>query len=313
MANAYKTLAELVKINDQNLADIDVSDLLESAPLLKAMASVEASNGTLHKYLKETTTSGAGFRDVNDGIENTASVDTLVTVTLEILGASFSVDRALARAYYKGADAFVSREAQRKIKKAFATAEAQIIYGTGSNSAGFAGLIDNGSFDDLDDTMVVDAGGTTADTASSCFLMRSAEDGAAVVMGEDGNIEIGETTTIEKAGSTGFYPALYTPIDGWAGLQVGGAYDIVRIANLTEDSGKGLTDALLYEAISMFKADLQPNIIAMNRRSLEQLRASRTATNATGAPAPIPTEVEGIKIVVSDQISSTEALEVDAA
>jgi len=38
------------------------------------------------------------------------------------------------------------------------------------------------------------------------------------------------------------------------------------------------------------------------------LRNSRTATNATGTGAPFPTEVEGIPIVVSDAVTSTEAI-----
>jgi len=43
---------------------------------------------------------------------------------------------------------------------------------------------------------------------------------------------------------------------------------------------------------------------------LKQLRDSRTATNVTGAPAPRPTEVEGIPIIVTDAIVNTEAVEV---
>jgi hypothetical protein len=46
----------------------------------------------------------------------------------------------------------------------------------------------------------------------------------------------------------------------------------------------------------------------MTKRSQEQLRASRTATNATGAPAPIPTDAFGIPIGVTDGILNTEAL-----
>ena len=65
-----------------------------------------------------------------------------------------------------------------------------------------------------------------------------------------------------------------------------------------------------YRVIPLFPAARQPNMIAMNRASLKMLRASRTAVNVTGAPAPRPTEVEGIPIVVTDSIVSTEAVEV---
>jgi hypothetical protein len=51
-------------------------------------------------------------------------------------------------------------------------------------------------------------------------------------------------------------------------------------------------------------------VIVMNRNALRLLRQSRSAYSPTGAPPPIPAEVFGIPIVVTDQIVSTEAVEV---
>jgi hypothetical protein len=87
-------------------------------------------------------------------------------------------------------------------------------------------------------------------------------------------------------------------------LQLGSKYSAGRIANVEA----ALTDDLIYEALSQFPASLQPTMICMNRSSLKLLRKSRTATNVTGAPAPRPTEVEGIPIFVTDQIVQTEAV-----
>ena len=81
-----------------------------------------------------------------------------------------------------------------------------------------------------------------------------------------------------------------------------------RIKKLTADSGKGLTDALIYSALAKFPTGVRPDVMFCSRRSLHQLRNSRTATNQTGAPAPIPTEVEGIPIVPTDSLSDIEAL-----
>jgi hypothetical protein len=50
----------------------------------------------------------------------------------------------------------------------------------------------------------------------------------------------------------------------------------------------------------------------MSYRSLRQLRDSRTATNAVGAPAPTPTDVDGIPIYPTLGITDTEALLTDA-
>ena len=130
-----------------------------------------------------------------------------------------------------------------------------------------------------------------------------------LLWGQDGEISIGDRQIVERAGSsTGRFPAFYHPIVSWCGLKIGSTYSVARVANLTEDSGKGLTDDLIYDALSKFPASRQPNVIVMNRRSLEQLRSSRTATNATGAPAARPADVDGYPIIVTDAIGNTETL-----
>lgn len=308
MADSFSTLADLVKINDANLAEIDVTDLMDQSPLVGAMAAVIASNGTDHKYVKETTAPTVGFRSANDGRENSKSADTLVTLNLKILDASFAVDAALAHEYRAGVDAYIEREARRHLKAAIFSAEQQILQGTAAAAAGFSGLPNSGDMDAVADAQVIDAGGTTADTGSSVYLIRSADDGVALVTGNDGLIQIGESVSQRLTGSSGSYPAYFTPITGWLSLQLGSKFDSVRIANLTADSGKGLTDALLAEAVSKFPAGMPPTHIICSRRSLNQLRDSRTATNATGAEAPFPESAFGAAVVVSDGLTDTEAL-----
>ena len=102
--------------------------------------------------------------------------------------------------------------------------------------------------------------------------------------------------------------ALCRDIGGHLGIQVGSKYAVARIANLTADSGKGLTDSLLADALSLFPSSDQPTHIVMNRRSLTQLRKSRTTYSPIGEPAPRPSEYEGIPIVTTDAITNTETL-----
>src|SRR6185295_9665360 len=101
MSDVNPTLADLVKVNDANLANIEVSDLLQDAPFLAALYAQTASNGTDHKYLKETGAPTVGFRAVNTGRENSSDADTLVTISCSILAASNFVDKALADSYTK--------------------------------------------------------------------------------------------------------------------------------------------------------------------------------------------------------------------
>lgn len=314
MANDILTVADCIA-DAHDIADIEVSDLLNRSPFLRMLPVTDSSNGEVHKYTKETGAPVVGFRAENTGREYDHSVDTLVTVNLKILDYSWLVDKAVADRWRKGGHrALIAREGRRHMRAAFYKAESQFLNGTvtanGGDSAGFAGFANAAGLDAIADEMVVNAGGTTADTAASCYMVRLGEDAVSAVMIQDSPMELGETTVVQHdpAGDQNYHPAYYTPASTWLSIQIGGARDICRIANLTEDSGKGLTDDLIFDGFSKFAAGSVPSVIVTNRRGLKQLRQSRTATNATGAPAPIPTEVAGVPILVTDALSNTEAL-----
>jgi len=307
MADTLLTLTDLLRINDRCTVDLGITDLLDDAPVLAALAADIASNGTQHSYLKEIGAPVVGFRQVNEGRAHDASEDTRVTIALKILDATFHVDQAAALSYTRGGPmALVQREAKRHLKAAFFLAEQQIINGTGNAADGFTGLADATYLDTIDDIMVIGAGGAT--DLTSVWLIRTNNEGrdCQVITGESGQIEIGETfEDMVEDGDGDFFPVFATAITGWLGLQIGSARSVGRICNI-DNTTHTLTDDLIYRALENFPASRQPTFIAMNRRSLRQLRESRTATNATGAPAPRPTEVDGFPIVVTDAIANDE-------
>lgn len=307
MAMNPAPLSELLKINDQNVADIDgISDLLQDAPLLQTLVSDFSSNGTQHKYLKETSAPVVGFRAINDGREHGHSNDTKVTVDLALLDCSFHVDSAFADEYRYGKEAWIARESQRALQAGFFKAEQQLINGTGADANGFTGLADASTIDSLSDEMVVDGGGSTA--LSSVYLVRSVDalTDVTLITGNDGNISVGASYDQMMAGSSsGMFNAYVTPVQAYLGLQVGSIYSIGRIANL-DASANGLTDDKISDALSKFPAARPATHLVMNRRSLQQLQASRTATNPTGAPAPFPESAFGVPIVVTDAVGNSE-------
>ena len=310
MANDYFTISEFVA-DALDVARTNTSDLLIDSPVVARMPRLApADGGTTHKYNKYTGQPVVGFRSENDGRENDNSEDTVVSVSLKICDFSFAVDVAVADAWRDGgAEALIAREGARHLQAALFKLEKQLFYGTGTggDSAGFSGFMNSTYLNDLSDAMVIDAGGTTAATASSVYGIRLGTDDVAMVT--KNTIDIGATTVQRLAGATGFYPAYWTPASVWVGLQMGGAYSVGRIANLTADTGKGLTDDLISEMLGEFPSGRGPNILVMNRRSLRQLQQSRTATNPTGAPAPFPDSAFGIPIIVTDALLSTEVLE----
>lgn len=308
MADDYLDLTDLATINNANLSGIQVSSLFDDAPVMKILPAVVATNGHLHTYLDLTQNPVVDFRAINEGRDHDSSIDTLRTVTCTILDASFTVDVAATHIWRGGTEELLAREAMRHMREAMFIAEKQWFNGTTDGSAtGFNGMANKHSA--LSQAYTDGAGGSTALT--SVYICRCSPDECSVVIGNNGMIDVGEAVMQRAEGTSqagGWFPAWFVPISAWFGCQTGAiATSSYRLANLAA-STHTLTDALIYTGLSTFPAARPPNYIFMNRRSLSQLRAARTATNATGAPAPYPTEVEGIPIVVTDGILNTETI-----
>jgi len=261
--------------------------------------------------------STGSFRDANAGtagIKNTYENREFETFICE---PRWIADKAVADRSEDGAQAYLFQEAQGVMEGEMQAICRQFYYGNTStvgvgNTKGFPGLVD--VYDSTN--MVVDAGGTTADTGSSVWFVKFGPQNVQWLWGENGAmtpsdvriadiIDPADTATPPTKYFTGYVQTmLYYP-----GLQCSSIRSMVRIKKLTADSGKTLTDILLYRALAKFEVGIVPDICLMNRRSLQQLRESRTATNATGAPAPNPTEVcGGIPIALTDSILNTESL-----
>lgn len=308
MAYADNTLNGLIQLNDKNLADIEVSNLLQDAPLMNSIFAKVASNGTQHKYIRDTVAAGAGFRAIGAGIANAAPQTELVTETLKLLDASFNRDIAIAKGFGKGPDAYMALEAMKSLRAAFFSLEKQVIYGTSNDAAGFSGLAD--TLDKLTDNMVVNAGGTSGGTVkTSVYAIRSGDEDLAIVAGNDGNIQLGDVfESVVLDGSNNPYHVLAMTVAAYYTLQMGSAYSAGRIANITNESGKSLTDGMISDLLAKFPSGKPATHIVMNRSARAMLQKSRTATNATGAPAPFPTEAFGVPIITTDAISSAESL-----
>lgn len=305
---ADKTLADLVILNDARNAPRNISDILNDARAL-AVIPADTVSDTVHYFTKHITDPTVGFRAIGDGRVGSKSVDEAVTVTLQVLDASFKVDKALADAFKGGPEAYIAKEANRHLKAAMFKAEKQLWYGAVNDAGGCHGLLDEPELNQTDGTMVVDATGTLASLASSLWAVRAGLDDVAVIVGRGGNLAIGDTVVQEVSGNTGTYPVYYTPIHAWLAYQVGSNYSAGRICNLTTENNKGLTDDRIAELLAKFPASRLPTHMFCSRRSLRQLQQSRTATNATGAPAPFPSEAFGIPLIATDSVIDTEAIE----
>lgn len=250
-------------------------------------------------------TSGS-FRAANKGV--TPHVHTYENRKFEtvILNPRFECDKAVAHSSEDGPEAYIAEENQATLEGEFQAICRQLYYGTstGGNSLGFPGLLGA-----VDSSMVVDATGTTASTGSSVWALRTGPLEVSWVWGENGKMEM-EPVRIESLedDAGGKFDGYVSSLLAFPGVAVRSKWSCARIKNLTADSGKGLTDALLSQVRAKFPAGMKPDLFLCTPRSLAQLQSSRTATSATGAPAPVPTDHMGIPIFETDAILNTEAI-----
>lgn len=309
---ASQTLLDIAKLNGNDMLTGLIEDNLNVAPEF-AVVPARTIRGTSYRTVIRTGLPTVGFRDANGS--TTASKSSFENRMVEafILSSLITVDKAVAQAYEDGPEAWQALEASGVMKAAMQKLGTVFYYGRNSthgDTKGFPGLL--GTYDSTNN--VVDAGGTTATTGSSVWLVKFGPQDVQWVVGNNGSIDLSDFRTETISG----VPSYVADLTSWIGAQTTNENSIVRIKKLTADSGKGLTDSLIAEAISKFPAGVMPDAIFMNRRSMLQLQRSRTVViNANGnskggnnvenIPA-IPSEAFGIPIHVTDQISSVEAL-----
>lgn len=305
MSDTLTSLADMVKLNDLSVQDAGASDIFNDAPLLRELMAIPSTHGTNHEYLRESDAPVVGFRAANAGREWDADADTLVTVALKILDASFGIDRALADGHVKGPAALMSRKAQRALRAALSAGEKQFLYGTGNDADGFVGMAQ--VLNDTADAQVVDATGSTACTSVWAIRTTSDEANVNVVVGNDGEISIKEYYPCDLLDGSGkHYPGYHQPIFGWMGLTIGNGKSVARLCNLGTDTGKGLTDDLLAQLYAKSKEGAPFTHFVMNLRSLMQLQRSRTTYSPTGSEAPLPSNWNNIPIIVTPSIGVAE-------
>ena len=319
MANSYTTLLDIAKANGSDATTGLIDETINAHPEIK-VGSARTIKGQSYKTLVRTSLPTTSFRNANQGSATVKSTYENRLVETFILNPRWVCDKAIADRYEDGPEAYIGMEANALIAGSMVRLASQFYYGqsslaavTGANglalgdSAGFPGLM--AAYDSTN--MVVNAGGTSAGTGSSVWAVKFGPDMVQCVYGENGTLDISPLWTFpytDPNDSTKQFTAYIQELLAYPGLQIGNLRTIGRIYNLTADAGCTLTDAKLFSLLALFPVGYRPDAVFMSRRSLNQLRQSRTAVNVTGAPAPIPTEVEGIPIFPTDAISNVETL-----
>ena len=312
-------MASLLEIAKANGVEQVINEASRVHPELIVLPSFPLVGLSVRSVVYTGTSNVTGsFREANEGTADISETSENRDFQCRTAEPRIEEDRGVADRYELGATKWMEAKAARVLNLELLAWCKQMYYGSGNNAKGFPGLIQS---HDLTNK-VVDAGGTTATTGSSVWLVRAApagdlaDDGVRWRFGQGGKMTFDPVQllpAIDPADSTKKFYKYHTAFTAYPGFQVQSLLTVVRIKKLTADTGKGLTDGLLNLALELFSEGNGPNHIFMSLRSNRQLQSSRTATSPTGAPAPWPNQILGvdgqmIPIHVTGAISNTEAL-----
>lgn len=315
---AKLNLLDVAKLNSDDRMIGLIEENLTFAPEISFFPA-EQIEGTEYRTIKRTGFPTVAFRSVNQGVVPSKSSFEEQLHQCYVLSGRIECDVAAQAALKGGMARYEMIEASGVVRASMIKLGSQIWYGTTSDAKGFPGLKAITPKDATICPAVYDATGTTATTASSVYGVKFSTQDVNIITGNNATFNLGafRDESIIDAGGTNKLPGRVADLMAWVGLQVGNINCVGRICNLTADSGKGLTDAVLSQWLEKFPVGYMPDEIWMSRRSRGQLQRSCTVTlfgQGAGRPsqpniAPIPTEYDGIPIRVTDSILNTDAIE----
>lgn len=303
-----------------------IEEIMDVAPEVDALFARNIGEATEYDTAVRIGLPTVGWRSLNQGIPATKSKIDKRSVKTHIMAGRVEIDKQA----YKAAKKIGETDLDVEAVEASGVAQAaklhlgsQLVYGTGLDK-GFVGL-KNLVVAGAEGAITVDAEGTTANTATSIYAVKTGLKDVALVLG--GGVagldldEFRDETLYDENGLP--YPGRVADLQGWIGLQVPHANCVGRIYNLTAENGKGANDDILSELFSKFPTGSKPDFYLMSRRSARQLQKSRAvvinvgggnkASGSVASTAPMPTETaDGIPIIVTDSIKDTDAIEVVA-
>lgn len=328
---AQGTLLDIAKLNGNDAVVGLIEENLTYAPELSVVPSRQI-RGTSYRTVSRDTYPGVSFRAANAGVTYTKSTFLNRLFETYVFSGNVRADVAVMSAYEEGPEAYKAIEASGVMKQAMIEIGQQFFYGVSTDAKGFPGLeafhtafsteLTNRSVDNI----VVDATGTTSNTGSSVYGVKFGEQGVQFVLGNGAGLTLSDWfRQMVNDGTAGQdYLAECASLNAWIGLQAANPYCVGRIKKLTAESGKGLTDALGQELLSKYPVGYAPDAWFMTRRSRFQLQKSRNVALSSGTPnrtnsgavgsggveivAPIPTEMAGIPIIVTDSLTNTESV-----
>ena len=305
------TLLDLLKLNGADQVNGLIEEVRTVAPEVTIIPA-RTIRGTSYPVAVRSGLPTVGFRAANAGQDPSKSRFTTRNVETFILDGRIEVDKAVATGYEDGPDALIALEARAFTQAAILTIGSQTFYGDATASKGFFGLrklaTEMGS-------LIEDAGGSAPGTGSSAYLISAGNQGVQYVYGNNTSLNLSAIREGDATDADGKrFSAFIADMTGRVGLQCVNKHAVAILKDLTEDAGRGLTDAKVLDLLRKAPVGANFTHLIISPRSAFQLAISRTITPnqkaevVTGLVNGFPTESCGIPIIVTNSITDTEAL-----
>lgn len=346
MANALVSLLDVSKRkgNDQVVGLLE--DTLTYAPELSAIMG-RPIPGIQYKTVHRTLPTVA-FRKANDGSDTVKGSYRQELKECFIIDAQMQVDKAVVDSEASGngpqsaiGDLLVD-EAQGVVMATYIAVGGQMYYGTSNDANGFGGIAAlTASLNAAKNTtpVCVSATGATASVQTSAYLIWENIRGAHFIFGNNSGLTMLPEWRIQQVlgNNSKAMTAYVNNLQGWIGFAVNHPLSVSRICNVQATTTVAkLTDGLIAQALSYLPLQMRSEVIGnlntggpnkwgpglkllMNPAAAYSLQSTRSpvVTSATGTaitaadalryPA-LPTESNGIPIILTDSITNTEAV-----
>lgn len=321
---ASPTLVD-VAVHNANDGVVELIDeVIQEHPEL-ALVPARTIRGINYKTLVLTTLPATAFRDANEGTAATLAVYENRLVETFIMSPKWVCDKAIADRAEDGPEAYIALAASAMLESAAQHLATQFYYGltqaaasprhgTLGDAKGFPGLHDALGLVAADNQLVDALETAGGNIASSAWMIKVGPTDVNWVWGNNGALEVSDVRieSVLDSGGTNSFTAYVQELLAYPGLQIGNRFCVGRVGELgptVAAKAAELNDDFLASLWAKFPTAKKPDMILMSRRSQKELQDSRTATNATGVPAPFPTMWESLPIHVTDAISETEVVD----
>lgn len=296
------TLADVIKLNFGKNEAL-VNEVIVLAPELSRIPT-RVIQGTSVEVSVVTSAPEASFRLLNQGVAPSKAGFETREFPTAILEHRLVIDERQFDAAEDKA-LFMETHYVLAMQALYKKIASQCYYGAPTGTtAGFPGLIQQAV---SASTHVVDAGGSTAKT--SAWMIQGGRGSLEIVFGAGQNIVRAKErieTAYDADGKA--FSAIIGGLSCRVGLVLNNKNRAIRIKNIGTDSGKGLTETLLWSAYRKAQeVEMFPTDVLLNSRSDEQLRVAMGTNPVTGRPFPPMDAFQRIPLTVTGSITNTEA------